>query len=207
MGLMHGSAGFTRYMAEGTLPQNFKEGLSENIARYAFRDLDDQSIAERSTGWVNIMDMFDNRFAGIEFLKEPYIAMSLRIDERKIPPTALRQYCREAEETIKEEERLEFLPKNRRADIKEAVRLRLLKRAIPVARTYDMIWNTATGLVVFGCTGARVCDEFMERFLQTFNLQLQAICPYTLGELYLGKEGASLNPLDRLSPSRFQEDT
>jgi DNA recombination-dependent growth factor C len=206
MGLMHGSAGFTRYMAEGTLPQNFMEGLSENMARYAFRDLDDKSMDERSAGWVNIMDMFDNRFAGIEFLKEPYIAMSLRIDERKIPPTALKQYSRQAEEEIREEENLEFLPKSRRADIKEAVRLRLLKRAIPVARIYDMIWNTATGLVVFGCTSARVCDEFMHRFLQTFNLQLQAICPYTLGELYLGKEGASPNLLDGLGPSRFQED-
>ncbi|MDQ1334931.1 MAG: hypothetical protein QG552_1881 [Thermodesulfobacteriota bacterium] len=206
MGLMHGSAGFTRYMAERTLPQNFKEGLSENIARYAFRDLDDKSIDERSAGWVNILDMFDNRFAGIEFLKEPYIAMSLRLDERKIPPMALKQYCREAEKTIKEEEHLEFLPKSRRADIKESVRLRLLKRAIPVARTYDMIWNTATGLVVFGSTSARVCDEFMERFLRTFNLQLQAICPYTLGELHLGQEGASPHLLDGLSPSRFLED-
>jgi DNA recombination-dependent growth factor C len=206
MGLMHGSASFTRYMAEGTLPQNFMEGLSENMARYAFRDLDDKSMDERSAGWVNIMDMFDNRFAGIEFLKEPYIAMSLRIDERKIPPTALKQYSRQAEEEIREEENLEFLPKSRRADIKEAVRLRLLKRAIPVARIYDMIWNTATGLVVFGCTSARVCDEFMHRFLQTFNLQLQAICPYTLGELYLEKEGASLNLLDGLGPCRFQED-
>jgi DNA recombination-dependent growth factor C len=206
MGLIHGSANFTRYMAEGTLPQNFMEGLSENIARYAFRDLDDKSIDERSAGWVNIMDMFDNQFAGIEFLKEPYIAMSLRIDERKIPPTALKQYSRQAEEEIKEEEHLEFLPKSRRADIKEAVRLRLLKRAIPVARTYDMIWNTATGLVVFGSTSARICDEFMHRFFQTFNLQIQAICPYTLGELYLGKEGPSLNLLDGLGPSRFQED-
>ncbi len=206
MGLMHGSASFTRYMAEGTLPQNFMEVLSESVARYAFRDLDEKSIDERSAGWVNIMDMFDNRFAGIEFLKEPYVAMSLRIDERKIPPTALKQYCREAEEKIKEEEHLEFLLKGRRADIKEAVRLRLLKRAIPVARIYDMIWNTATGLVVFGCTSDRICDEFMVRFLQTFNLQLQAICPYTLGELHLGKEGASLNLLDGLSPSRFLED-
>jgi len=206
MGLMHGSASFTRYMAEGTLPQNFMEVLYESVARYAFRNLDEKSIDERSAGWVNIMDMFDNRFAGIGFLKEPYVAMSLRIDERKIPPTALKQYCRAAEDKIKEEEHLQFLPKSRRADIKEAVRLRLLKRAIPVARIYDMIWNTATGLVVFGCTSAKICDEFMMRFLQTFNLQLQAICPYALGELYLGKEGASLNLLDGLSPSRFLED-
>jgi DNA recombination-dependent growth factor C len=206
MGLIHGSASFTRYVAEGTLPQDFMEALSESIARYAFRDLDEKSMDERSAGWVNIMDMFDNRFAGIEFLKEPYIAMALRIDERKIPPTALKQYCREAEEKIKEDEHLEFLPKSRRADIKEAVRLRLLKRAIPVARTYDMIWNYATGLVVFGCTGNRVCDEFMERFLQTFHIQLQAICPYILGGLSLEKEGASPDLMEGLSPCRFLED-
>ena len=206
MGLMHGSAGFTRYLAEKTLPEGFVEGLSESIARYAFRELDELSIADRSSGWVNIMDMFDNQFAGLEFLKEPYIAMSLRVDERKIPPTALKQYVRKAEEEIKEAEHLTFLPKSRRADIKEAVRLRLLKRAIPVAKTYDMIWNTVTGLVIFGCTAAKVCDEFMERFLQTFNLQLQAVCPYTLGEIYLGKDGASLQLLEDSGPTSFVED-
>jgi DNA recombination-dependent growth factor C len=206
MGLMHGSASFTRYMADKALPQNFMEGLSESVARYAFRELDEKSVDERSAGWVNIMDMFDNQFGGLEFLKEPYIAMSLRIDEKKVPPTAIKQYCREAEKTIKEEEHLEFLPKSRRADIKEAVSLRLLKRAIPVSRTYDMIWNYTTGLVVFGCTGNRVCDEFVGRFLHTFNLQLQAICPYTLGGAFLGKGGASPDLLDGLNPSRFLED-
>lgn len=206
MGLIHGSASLTRYMAEASLPQDFMAGLSEGIARYAFKDLDEQSMDERSAGWVNIMDMFDNHFTGIEFIKEPYIALSLRIDERKIPPTALKQHCMEAETRIREEEHLEFLPKSRRADIKEAVRLRLLKRAIPVARVYDMIWNMVTGLVVFGCTSARICDEFMVRFLQTFHLQLDAICPYTLGTLALGKDAASLSLLDGLAPSRFLED-
>jgi len=69
-----------------------------------------------------------------------------------------------------------------------------------------MVWNYTTGLVVFGCTGARICDEFTERFLQTFNLQLQAICPYTLGGAFLGKGGASPDLLDGLNPSRFLED-
>ncbi|MCD6305574.1 MAG: recombination-associated protein RdgC [Deltaproteobacteria bacterium] len=206
MGLMHGTAAFTRYIAEKELPDDFMEGLSENIGRYAFRDLDEQSIDERSAGWVNIMDMFDHRFEGLEFLKEPYIAMSLRIDERKIPSTALRQYVRQAEEKVKEEEHLEFLSRNRREDVKEAVRLRLLKRAIPVTRTYDMIWNTLTGLVIFGCVSPRICDEFIHRFYLTFGIQLDAVCPYTLGELHLEKDEASLDLMDGLSPTRFLEE-
>jgi len=205
MGLMQGAASLTRYVAETTLPQDFMEGLPERVARYAFRNLDDRSLDERSAGWVNIMDMFDARFTALEFLKEPYIAMSLRIDERKVPSTALRQYSREAEEAVKKEENLTFLSKSRRADIKEAVRLRLLKRAIPVARVYDMIWNLSTGWVVFGGMSARICDEFMERFGHTFNIPLQPVCPYILGERHLEKAGASPLVLEGLTPSRFLE--
>ena len=152
------------------------------------------------------MDIFDNRFAGLEFLKEPYIAMSLRVDERKIPSTALKQYCLEAEEKIKTAENLEYLPKTRRLDIKEAVRLRLLKRAIPVSRTYDMIWNYNTGLIIFGCTTNRLCDEFMEFFLRTFNIQLQAVYSYTLATRFFEKEGTLRDILDNLSPSNFSKE-
>ena len=129
--------------------------------------------------------------------------MSFRVDEKKIPSTALKQYCLEAEEKIKTDENLEYLSKSRRHDIKEGVKLRLFKRAIPVSRTYDMIWNYSTGLVIFGCTKNKLCDEFMKFFLQTFNIQLQSICPYTLACSFLGKESTSPNILDGLRPSNF----
>jgi len=203
MGLISGSGSFTRYLADGALPENFMETLSEKITRYSFRNLNDKSIDERSVGWVNVMDMFDNRFAGIEFLKEPYITMSFRVDVRKIPATALKQYCLEAEETIKKDENLEYIQKGRRLDIKDAIRLRLLKRAIPVSRCHDMIWNYSTGLIIFGCTTSKVCDEFVEFFLKTFGIRLQAICPYTLASRFLEKEGASSDLLDGLSPSNY----
>ena len=206
MGLISGSGSFTRYLADGTLPENFMEVLPEKIARYSFRNLDENSIAERSAGWVNIMDMFDNRFAGLEFLKEPYITMSFRVDEKKIPSTALKQYCLEAEERIKENENLEYLPKQRRSDIKDGVKLSLLKRAIPVSRTYDTIWNYSTGLVIFGCTGNKLCDEFMEFFFRTFNIQLLAICPYTRACSFLEKEGASTDIVDGLRPLNLLEE-
>lgn len=206
MGLISGSGSFTRYFTEGTLPENFMENLSEKIVGHSFRNLDETSIAERSAGWVNVMDMFDNRFTGLEFLKEPYVTMSLRVDEKKIPSTALKQYCLEAEEKIKEAENLDYLPKNRRFDIKDGVKLRLLKRAIPVSRTYDMIWNYNTGLVIFGCTTNKLCDEFMEFFLQTFSIHLQTICPYTLACGFPEKEGTSPDVVDGLSPSNFSKE-
>jgi DNA recombination-dependent growth factor C len=205
MGLIIGSGSFSRYRVKGEPPKDFLEGLAERIGRHAFRNLTEDSTQERSAGWANVMDMFDSRFSELEFLKEPYIAMSMRVDERKIPATALKQYSLEAEERIKAAENLDFLPKRRRADIKEGVKLRLLKRAIPGSKVYDMVWNYSTGSVLFGCTNTKLCDEFQELFLKTFELHLLAMCPYTLGSGFLEKKGDSPDLMDGLSPSNIWE--
>jgi len=206
MGIIARSGSFTRYLTTTSLPEDFLENLQAMIARYAFRDLDERSVDERSSGWVNILDMFDNQFPGMDFLKEPYVAMSLRIDERKIPPTALQQYTLQAETHIMEEEQLEYLPKRRRSEIKDAVRIRLIKRAIPVSKTHDMIWNTRTGQVIFGCVSPKTCDEFIEMFRQTFDMDIQAVCPYTLAEALLKTEDSASDPLEELSPMAYAEE-
>lgn len=133
MGLITNSGSFSRFQVngDGVPSKDFKAGLKKMIGRFAFRDLKEDAGQIRSVGWVNIMDMFDSRFAGLEFLKEPYIALSLRVDEKKVPSTTLKRYCLEAEAKIKLDEVLDFLPKRRRLDIKDGVNLRLLKRALP----------------------------------------------------------------------------
>ena len=198
MGLISGSASLTRYWLDGTLPSNFMEELPKKIARYTFRNLEENSFEERSVGWVNIMDILDNRFTAMEYLKEPFIAMSFRIDKRKVPKTALKQYCLEAEEKIKELEHLEFLPKTIRQEIKEDAQNRLLKRAIPDSKAYDVIWDINSGIVIFGGVNNKLCDEFSEFFLKTFDLHLHPIFPYALACRLLEKEGASTDVLDGL---------
>ncbi len=203
MGLISGSGSFTRYWVDGDLPPNFMEELPQKIARYTFRNLGENSFEERSLGWVNIMDIIDNRFTAMEYFKAPFIAMSLRIDKRKVPQTALKQYCLEAEEKVKELEKLEFLPKIIRKEIKEDARNRLLKRAIPVSKAYDMIWNMDSGIVIFGGVNNKLCDEFSEYFLKTFDIHLQPIFPYALACRMLEKEGTSTDDLDGLPLFNF----
>ena len=198
MGLISGSGSFTRYWVDNPLPQNFIEGLPGKIARYAFKTLEENSFEEHSIGWVNIMDILDSRFNAMEYLKEPFLAMSFRVDKRKVPQTALKQYCQEAEEKIMEREQLEFLPKMIRQEIKEDARNRLLKRAIPVSNAYDMIWNIHYGTLLFGGVNNKLCDEFAEFFLKTFDLHLQPVFPYALACRFLEKEGGSTDILDAL---------
>ena len=205
MGLIFGSGSFTRFMVDGDLPKNYLQEFPPRILRCAFRDIDEASDQERSSGWVNIMDMFDSRFATMDYLKEPCIAMSWRVDVRKVPARALLRYCREAEEKIKAAEELEYLLKPRRVEIKEAVRIKLLKRAIPRSQAFDMIWNLSTRVLIFGSNNNKLCDEFTEFFLTCFGLHLRPVFPYTVASQVLEKQGQNPDLLDGLKASSTGE--
>jgi DNA recombination-dependent growth factor C len=198
MSLIYGNGSFTRYKADGPLPGNYLEVYPKKIARYAFRNLDENSDQERSTGWVNIMDMFDSEFVSKEYFKDPCIALSWRVDVRKVPAKALRQYSREEEEKAKGMEGIEHISKKRKEEIKEAVRMKLMKRAIPRSNVYDMIWNIQTGLVIFGATGSKLCDEFAEFFFNCFAMHLTPVFPYSLASEILEKEDRDTNLLEDL---------
>ena len=204
MGLIFGSGSFARYRVEGPLPEDYLEQFPERISRFTFRNIDEASDQERSTGWVNIMDMFDNRLSAMEYLKEPCIALSWRVDVRKVPSKALKRYCREAEEKIKESEGLEFLSRKRRLEIKERVQVELIKRVIPRAQTYDMIWNLPASTVIFGSVSNNLCDEFAEFFMQCFGLHLKPVFPYYAAFEVVRKEGMDPALVDSLRPSLWE---
>jgi len=189
MGLIAGSWSFTRFQVEDPLPEGYLAVFSERIQQYAFRPLDEASDLDRSSGWVDIVDMFDNRFLGHSFLRPPFLSLSWRVDARSVPSHALKQHCRALENKIKEEENLEFLPRGRRQEIREHGYAQLLRRAIPRSNVYDMIWNLDTGLVYFGSVSHKLCDEFSEFFFITFGLPLTSVFPYAMARKLLDKEG------------------
>jgi len=200
MGFLQGAVTCTRFHAPADLGEDFRERARERIPKYAFRRLPEDSDRERSAGWVNILDELQAGFFGDDFFKEPYLALSFRVDTRSVPARALRQYCREAEEDLKAREELEFLPKKRREEIREAVRSRLLRRAIPRSGTYDMAWDLQRGTVLFGSANARICDEFSEIFFHTFELRLTSLYPYALAYDILQDRGMNSNLLDEIRP-------
>jgi len=203
MGLIRGSASLTRFFVSGAFSRNNLDEYAKRISRFAFVNLDDYSEMERCTGWVNIMDMFDMSFEGRTFFMHPYIALSFRVDVRKVPTNALKQHCREAEDRIKEAENLEYLPKAKRKELKDFMWHQLLKRAIPRANTYDMIWNLETSLLIFGSTSNKVCDEFAEHFFKTFDLTLSPVFPYAIAHQYLEEKDEDTGLLDALRASDF----
>jgi len=182
-------------------PEEYLETFPGLIQRYSFKGFDESSDAERSTGWVNIMDMFDSNFNRMQYLKEPYLALAWRIDVRNVPNKALKQYSLEAERKVMEMEEQEFLSKGKRKEIKEMTRLGLLKRAIPTSKIYDMIWNLDKGYLLFGGANRKLCDEFSSFFHKCFNLRLGSIYPWLTASSFLEKEGRRPEELEGLTYS------
>ena len=201
MGLINGSCSLTRYIVEDPLPDDYLDTFPALIQRYSFKGFDESSDAERATGWVNIMDMFDSNFNRMQYLKEPYLAMTWRIDARTVPNKALKQYSLEAERKVMEMEELDFLPKGKRKEIKEMTRIGLLKRAIPTSKIYDMIWNLDKGYVLFGGANRKLCDEFASFFHKCFNLRLGSVYPWLTASGFLEREDRRPEELEGLTYS------
>jgi DNA recombination-dependent growth factor C len=206
MGLLRGSASFSRYFVNGTPPENYLDEYAQNIIRYSFHGFDDNSDEDRSTGWVSIMNIFDTGFEQKQFYIYPFLSLSFRADTRKVPSNALKQHSLEAEHKIKVMENLEYIPKERRREIKEMILNQLLKRAIPRTNTYDMIWNIKTSMLIFGSTASRICDEFAELFFKTFGLSLAPVFPYSLASVNLEREGLNVDVLDSIRPYNVDGD-
>jgi DNA recombination-dependent growth factor C len=201
VGFLKGTVSFTRYIVEGESPKDYRKTYPDKISRWAFRELDETSPDERSLGWVNIFNFLDRKIIGQEYFLDNYIALTLRIDSRKVPAKALKNFCLKAEAEEKALQNKQFLSKLRKKEIRERVSLQLLKRVIPVSSTCDMIWDTEAGAVWFASTSDKVCAEFSELFKKTFGLNLSALFPYTLAQKNLSLD--LFREVDILQPTDF----
>ena len=175
MGILKGGISFTRFKVVGK-PEN--EYL-DTIKQYAFNEIEEDSDAEVSSGWVSLIEE-DTQLDAPDFLKGAYLTLLLRVDSRKVPTTALKNQYKKI---IKEKYASGQKPsKSDRQEIKEAIRLQLLKKAIPTTKTYGMVWNINNGNIIFESTNTKICDRFIDIFKETFGLKIKRMFPYVLAE-------------------------
>jgi DNA recombination-dependent growth factor C len=198
MGLLTNSASFVRYSVEGEVPPDFWNFVAKRIRANAFRDIDD-NYDERSVGWVSTLNMFDNEFAYASYAAGDYLVLSLRIDERKVASAALKKLTMKEEERLKRERQIPKLSRDHRVEIKENMRLMLLKKAVPIPAVYDLVWSLADNTVLFFATSQKAQAELEDFFKTTFDLYLQLQIPYLVAGRLLPAETA--NRLADLAPA------
>ena len=197
---MRGSVTFSRFAIEGQVPGNYREEFPGRIRRYGFRDLDEHSDQERSAGWVDILDPLDAEFLGEGFFKEGYVALGLRVDIRVVPAKVLRHHSLMAERELARREGLSFLPKERRKELREQVRWKLIRRVIPKSTVYDLVWNLDAGSAILGSTQPAICDLFAEHFQKTFGLQAIPLHPHEMMLRAAGRRGWDPQRISKIQP-------
>jgi hypothetical protein len=203
MGLLSASSSFTRFRIIEDVPAGLWQEIPGRLKRLAIKDIDD-SAEERSFGWVSFEDMLDTQWRTAPPEKGAYLAFAMRLDTRRISAAVLKKHLQmamaEAERQNKEQGK-KYISRDRKKEIKEQVRLKLMARSLPIPAVFDVAWNIQENTVYFGSTRAKVCDLFTELFTDTFELHLEPMTPYFLALSMLGEEARTR--LDNVEPTRF----
>lgn len=109
----------------------------------------------------------------------------LRVDTRRIPAAVMKKHLTEA--MAKEKESMAatgkvFISKDRKREIKEQVKLRLLTRTEPAPAVVEVAVDRMSGRVFFGSTAAKMKDTFVGLWFAMTGERLAEQTPETLLE-------------------------
>ncbi len=203
MGLLNSSTTITRFRIIDPVEKDFWLDFPVKLKQYAFKDIDDLP-EERSFGWTNFDDMLDVDWHTSPPEKGSYLAFSLRLETRRIPAAVLKKHTMIA---LKDEERKnadlgkKFIPRDRKFEIKEQVKLRLRQRFLPVPAIFEVVWASDKNMIYFASNNEKMIDMLMEYFLLSFNLHLEQLTPYNLAATMLDEN--RIMQLENLDDVRF----
>lgn len=203
MSFLKASTSFSRFHVLDAIPKDFWGRVPEKLRRFAFMDIDDIA-EERAFGWANFDDMLDTEWRLSPPEKAGYLTFSLRLETRRIPPAVLKKHTRLAlraeEERIRQEGK-KFIPRERKKEIAEQVKLRLMSRFLPIPAEFQVIWNMSTQEVYFASTQTKMIEMFAEFFARCFELRLEQLLPCALALQLCGEEVSSR--LDNVESTSF----
>jgi hypothetical protein len=196
MGILSNTVSLAQYRVKGTPPESdLADWAGGRLAAGGFRSIE-ETTEELSQGWVHLDDFtlssFDEARA---WRRENYLVFTLRRDRRRVPAIILRAHLERArEEFLSANPGYNHLPREKKEDLRDAHRGRLLARTLPSPSTADVVWDTRSGLVTFTSLGTPALTAFEELFEETFpGLRLVPEHPFARAEAILPK--ASRRPL------------
>ncbi|MRR56785.1 MAG: exonuclease [Deltaproteobacteria bacterium] len=185
MGILSNTASICQFRVAGDIPaMDLFEWISERLTKHGFISID-RGIEEFSVGWVTPDDHRVNDFSSPSaFWRDHYLFFTLRQDKRNIPGALLRAYQKVAEEEyLAANPGFRRVPKQKREEMREAVRASLLARTLPVPSTCDAVWDTRSKTLTIASISTKTVDLFDTLFRKTFEgLRLLAVHPFARAE-------------------------
>ncbi len=187
MGLIKGSLSLTRYRVLEEPPEEISDDyITERLNKNAFIDIE-HAPEERSLGWVEFFNHLDSHFNPATYRFGGMLAMTLRLDTRKLPGKTVSRYyaIREARYIEKTGRKPNSLAKK---ELKDAVKSELLRRALVNTELMEVAWLHQENEIWLAAAGEKRRETFEELWSRTFGLSLQMLVPVTLGLEIVGEE-------------------
>lgn len=198
MGVYANTVSITQFTITGDLPKSDEfQWFSQKLAGKGFQSIENSS-EELSEGWSQVDRPDDADFESpSDFWRDHYLVFSLRRDQRKIPAAVLKSHTgREEGAFLAQHPNLRRTPKNKRAEIKEQVQLRLMSRCLPVPSTVDVVWDQKSGVLTLFSLGSKVIERFEDIFRKSFEgLHPLGIHPFARARMLL--DGPLLDNLEK----------
>lgn len=154
----------------------------ETLKKFAFRPIDTLKGEELAVGWTNIDDILDTAWANSVPEKGEWLCFALRVDKRKIPGAILKKHFGEA--LKKEQEALatqgkHFVSRERKKELKEQLKLRLLANTEPAPASVDVVMNKESGQLLVASTAKGMLAHLTELMPRSFGVQIVPLEPQT----------------------------
>jgi hypothetical protein len=188
MGLLANTVSLCQFQVLGDLPTTaLSTWVGEALAAHGFVPID-QGPEELSIGWVEIDDSKSSAFTEPQsYERDHYLCFALRRDQRRVPARLLRAHFEQAQaDFLAANPGMQRINKQKKEELKEAVRGQLLSRTLPEPATFDAVWDTRRGLLSFTSLSPKVIELFENQFKQSFpGLRLVALHPFARAEQVL----------------------
>jgi DNA recombination-dependent growth factor C len=188
VGILKGAPTVTRYRLADAVPSDYtEEFIGERLKKFAFRDIENSS-EESSSGWVELLDALNWDFGEGSYRIGPNYAFTMRLDQRKLPGKILNRYyvIREAEVVEKTGRKPNGV---RRKELKEALRLELLRRCLLTTDLYEVVWLTGRQEIWLSGGGEKLRALFEDLWGRTFGIAIRMLVPVTIGLELLDDDG------------------
>ena len=192
MGIMGNSHSFSCFWAsppDGLQGMELEEWVLGALNRHRF-STKVQGLSRRS-GWVSLYEPFTGDFDAQGVSLGEFMVFAMRIDERKVPPSLVKQHLAMEEQRYMEEKGVKRVPRAVRKKLREQVEFRLLEKAFPVPSIFDVAWDIKGHVVYLFSCAQKVIGEFQALFKATFESMPVPIVPYTLASKITGPDAVT----------------
>lgn len=203
MSLLSSSVSVARYKVVGEMEGPVMESVLEGLKKNAMPPIEDE-YAEITIGWTPFESDFEADFEKYTVTFGNVFIFSLRIDKKSIPAKIIKKYL--AMEIAKklEEDGRDFLSKNEKSDIKDAVTEKLMRQMPSTPNIYNVMWDHEKRTVLFFSTQKAANEEFETLFSRSFKVKAVKLFPFTMVALSDGYTDEDRDKVMNLTTLNFK---